>query len=586
MSQFFKHIQKYIALITIIAVLVPSFLVLTLPQKAGAAVVPTAEVPGPSLFAQIKTSVESTVSAINEVAQTTLGIKDFTKEWIINPLVDAAAAALIWQMFDSINAWIKNGFDGKPLFVTDWEGYLDKAGNEAFGIYVDKLIAKGAPDICSPFRTDVIIGLVSVSRPQPRCTLDAFVANVNELYGRFETYGWTGYAGITTSNVANNAFGSFLLQMDQTQRVIAQKVFGLQQEAQASRGFLSWKKCSRYVEDTNNVVSVDADENPIYGKKCAPGAEKTVTPGSYVENKLNLPDNYTATRLAVAKGIDGLISALAQQLIQMGLQALKPDGLAGSRNLGAPSYAPSSGDPSDPLTPQRRRINDTLNQNVVFQENRYISVKQQSVNSLEEKIEILQKITSCGNQNRQTETRNAIGQIAGLRADIRDSQRRIGNINTIIADANGAKTPQELTNITLRMTSVLESAIGERMILGAEDERDNIRTERDALKTEFQQIEDNLRAQGKQCQQVPDNFLTVTRASISEGGSSAISWVPPEGTQRCVASEGWIGEKNPEGGIETVTPIVTTTYALRCASADLSSFTSSSVIITVFSSAD
>lgn len=583
MQRFFKHIQKHIALITVIAVLYPSLLVLTLPQKADATVFPTAEVPGPSLFAQIKTSVESTISAINEVAQTTLGIKDFTKEWIINPLVDAAAAALVWQMFDSINSWIKNGFDGNPLFVTDWEGFLRKAGNEAFGIYVDTLISKGAPDVCSPFRTDVILGLVSVSRPQPRCTLDAFVANVNELYNRFETYGWTGYIGITTANVSNNAFGSFLLQMDQVQRAIVEKTTGLQLEAQASGGFLSWKKCTKEVEDTNNVLSVDADENPIYGKKCAPGALRTVTPGIYVKDKLSIPDEYTATRLAVAKGIDGLISALAQQLIQMGLQALKPDGLAGSRNLSAPSYTPSFGDPRDPLSPQRQRINDTLNQNVVARENRFISTKQQSINTLEEKVEILRKIESCDNQNRETETKNASNRLSGLNADILDSQRRVENINAIIADTNKATNPQELTNITIRMTSVLESAIDERTILSAENERDGARTERDAIKTELIRIEDE---KGQKCEEVPDNFLTTTRDTITEGESSAISWIPPEETERCVASGGWEGEKDPEGGIEIAVPAVTTTYSLRCVSADLSVITSSSVTITVISSSD
>ena len=585
MQSFSEKIQKHVSSLIIVALLFSSATALFTPRRSSAALATEAS----NLAIVANTAAIAGEDAISAAANAVTAEKqtdDWVTKWIINPLVDAIAAALIWQMFDSINSWIQNGFDGKPLFVTDWEGYLRKAGNEAFGNYVDGLIAKGAPDICSPFRTDVVLGLVSAERQQPRCTLDRMVANVNSLYDNFETYGWTGFIGITTANVSNNAFGSVLIQMDQTTRAIIEKVTGLKQEAQASGGFLSWKKCTKYVEDTNNIVSVDAEENPIYGQKCAPGAQQTVTPGIYVRDKLSIPDQYSSTRLAVAKGVDGLISALAQQLLQMGLQALKPDGLAGSRVSNTPAYAPSFGDPSDPLTPQRQRISDTLNRNVVSQENRYISTKQQSASALEETADMLQKIESCGRQNRQTEIRNAINNVAGLRADIRDSKRRIENIGAIITDASKAKTPQELTNITLRMTSALGSAISERTILDARSERDNMVTARDAIKIEFRQLEDDLRARGQQCLPVPPNFLTVTRATITDGESSAISWVPLEGTQRCAASDGWVGEKNPEGGVETVSPIVTTVYTLRCVNANLSSFTSASVTITVISRSD
>ncbi len=64
-------------------------------------------------------------------------------------------------------------------------------------------------------------------------------------------------------------------------------------------------------------------------------------------------------------------------------------------------------------------------------------------------------------------------------------------------------------------------------------------------------------------QNAPTVNLTANPASIPQGQNSVLSWTVQDATS-CVASGGWSGSKNANGGSQTVSPWTTTTYTLTC----------------------
>ena len=62
---------------------------------------------------------------------------------------------------------------------------------------------------------------------------------------------------------------------------------------------------------------------------------------------------------------------------------------------------------------------------------------------------------------------------------------------------------------------------------------------------------------------VPVANLSVNPSTIEQGQQATISW-DPSNASSCTASGGWSGSRNTNGGSETVTPDVTTTYTLSC----------------------
>lgn len=481
---------------------------------------------GPSLFAQLAGKI---------------------KEYGLDPLVDAIAASLIRQLFNNINNWVRNGFQGQPLFVTDFEGFLAKSGDEAFGIYVDGLISKGKiADICSPFRADAILGLVSAARPTARCTLSRFIDNINSVYNRFDTYGWTGFAGITTSNVANNAFGSILLQMDQLSAALLQKTTALKAETQAGGGFLSWKECTKYVEDTNNVLSVDAEENPIYGKKCAPGALRSVTPGSYVKDKLGISDDYVATKAAVADEINEMISVVATQLLNMGLDATKPKGLLGGRNLPPSDF-------SGLVIANRVEIASFFRVNVLNPEAQYLNFKQRSANSLSKTIQVLEELDRCQqNQSQQGvigQHRLALGRVKN-EAALSDS--RLRNYEGILRTTETTLDPGELSNLGRQTILLQDQARSAAEIETAQNQS-----------SESQNTLDSALLQLKTCKgQKPFMAFSAVPSVMTAGRPALLSWSGLN-VSSCSASGGWSGSKTISGE-EALTAFQTRQYGLAC----------------------
>ncbi|QQG45940.1 MAG: hypothetical protein HYY55_03080 [Candidatus Niyogibacteria bacterium] len=392
------------------------------------------------------------------------------KDYVLDPLVNAIGVALIRTMSDNIKSWIRNGFNGKPLFVTDWEGYLRKAGNEAFGIFVDGLIANGAPNICSPFRIDIVLGLVSAQRQQAVCTLDRFIANVDALYNTFETYGWTGFISITTANVANNAFGSILIQMDQTQRAILEKVTGLKLESQASGGFLSWKRCAEYSKEIAFSEAAGTD------KPCL--REETVTPGSYVAKKLELPDEYTAIKTAVSDEINELISTVVVQLLNSALSGTGRDGILSSGGSSNPDYSGLLNNSRKGITPL---LTDAINLT-----NGYIKAKERSSNTLTQTIQTLNKLHSCGTQPRNEEIAEAQKNLDDIKSELKSARAALSDYENSRVKAETTNSPQELSDVGTQAVDSANQSASQDDIDAANQQADEFQEKLDSLLSELQ----------------------------------------------------------------------------------------------------
>src|SRR3989338_8135083 len=62
-----------------------------------------------------------------------------TKEYILDPLAWTMANVVIDQFGDAIVDWIRNGFDGSPMFLSDPEGFFRDTANQASGAIINDL---------------------------------------------------------------------------------------------------------------------------------------------------------------------------------------------------------------------------------------------------------------------------------------------------------------------------------------------------------------------------------------------------------------------------------------------------------------
>ena len=61
------------------------------------------------------------------------------KEYVLDPLFWTMANVVIDQFGDAIVDWIRNGFEGSPMFLSDPEGFFRDTANQASGAIIDDL---------------------------------------------------------------------------------------------------------------------------------------------------------------------------------------------------------------------------------------------------------------------------------------------------------------------------------------------------------------------------------------------------------------------------------------------------------------
>ncbi len=202
------------------------------------------------------------------------------------------------MVVDQIVVWIQGG--GRPLFITDWNGFLAQYGNIVTGDLIGQL---GLGAVCSPFGFQLQLAVMQPPRfmDQVSCTLDSIVGNMANFYNNFRSGGFIAYREMWQSQ--NNFYGALLLTMDEKKTRISDARYVASQRAQAGGGYLGTEKC----DDRGNCY--------ITTPGTAIGAAAAKVMGADID--------YIVNAKSLAAYVAAISDALINRVIREGVQGLQ-----------------------------------------------------------------------------------------------------------------------------------------------------------------------------------------------------------------------------------------------------------------------
>src|SRR3990167_8101929 len=202
------------------------------------------------------------------------------------------------QILNATTAWINNGFEGNPAYVTDPLQFFTKIADNIAGEFIQ---GSELGFLCSPFQAKIRLALARrhAQRRQFQCTLTNVVANIEDFYNDFSQGGWDAWF-VMTQNDVNNPYGAFLEAQIELDNRLAQAL-GLQNlKLSWDSGFLGWSECIREDPDTGECL----ERGP------------TKTPGKVIEDQLENVLGSGVRQLELADELDELVAALFSQLLK------------------------------------------------------------------------------------------------------------------------------------------------------------------------------------------------------------------------------------------------------------------------------
>jgi hypothetical protein len=283
---FYKD-KKKLAAVGMMAILFSVGLLLIAPQKAQA-IVPTSD-------------AKVTVSTAT-IAESTVSLE--TKDFGLDTVAWAIAKQLLHAISQSIVDWINNGFEGNPLFIEDFEGFMTDQADQATGRFMKEFLSPEVYNaICSPFRPQLyfILKARRTYEDRMRCTLGTVVKNATDFSENLRANGWQSWMSVSL-NPQNDPHGALLITLDEQSRRQIEALGGAQIESIFNKGFLSMKKCAEYYD------------NQWTGEhKCI--KYETTSPGAWVSDTLSQATGVDFQTLAMADEIDEIVAALINQLL-------------------------------------------------------------------------------------------------------------------------------------------------------------------------------------------------------------------------------------------------------------------------------
>ena len=275
------------------------------------------------------------------VQQNTAAIAGATKtdayqslyEWFARFLRETLRKQLLDMIVSQIINWIQGG--GEPKFVTDWQGFLEDAGNIAVGKFAEEI---GLGFLCEPFALPLKLafGIGGAQRgfsQQITSTLDDIVGNIENFYNDFGNGGWAAYQRMLQPQ--NNFYGAYLMGFERFINLQGQSVAAAQLEAQVGGGFLSTKQCQEaYGPWPQGGAPPDLDRDGTPGdiaRTC-----KITTPGSTIGALASKAVGSDIDYILRADELEEYVSAIADALINR-LILEGAQGLAGLTNANAPA---------------------------------------------------------------------------------------------------------------------------------------------------------------------------------------------------------------------------------------------------------
>jgi len=285
---------------------------------------------------QAGTWSESIISAYNAVQNTIHNKLIEAKEYVLDPIAWTAANVIIDQFGDALVDWIRNGFDGSPMFLSDPEGFFRDTANDISGAVINDLNMNWLCDSLK-FRFDLDFFLPGTSKSKYACTYEDIVENFQNLADRdlgdwidvnvsvneqnivrrfgddFRNGGFLMW--LNTSLPRNNTTGRILTAWDEvamaSEQAKEKERFGLS----INGGFFGLRKCVEYgpgdVYEPFGKTDAEAIANPK--DKCTKYVD--TTPGQLVQDQLKNVGGKDFSRLQVADEIDEIIGALATEMM-------------------------------------------------------------------------------------------------------------------------------------------------------------------------------------------------------------------------------------------------------------------------------
>ena len=246
------------------------------------------------------------------------------KEYFLDPLAWTAANVIIDKFGDAMVDWIRSGFDGSPMFLSDPEGFFRDTANDFSGAIIDALDMEWLCDPLGKLRINLDFFFPGTDRAKYRCTF-------NDIAGTFESYAdrddisdWISVnANVRERNIVrlygsdyrnggflmwlftaqkkNNDLGRTLQTADDVYAAVNARVGIEGFQLDIYKGFFGVKKCVEW-EDVQSG-----------SKKCL--KYETRTPGNLVQDQLENSTNKDLRRLQVADEVDEIIGALATTMM-------------------------------------------------------------------------------------------------------------------------------------------------------------------------------------------------------------------------------------------------------------------------------
>ncbi len=280
-----------------------------------------------------KTSVESTMTAIQTSIQTGLMTSLQLKELTFDGIAFALINIVLKEMIRSTTRWVNSGFQGSPAFVTDLGGFLTNIADKVAGNFI---YGAGLGFLCSPFKLNVQLALdIQYQKTrgyQAQCRLSQVVSNMENFFnGNFFAGGWDGWYEMALTTGGN----PYSAKIEAEAALYASISNAQGQEIKLldfGKGFMSKKVCNSKPGESAMAQA---------GAGC-----KIVTPGSVIEDQLNLSLGSPTRRLEVADEVNELVGALFSQLAQQVL-----GGIGGL--LGLTDSSSGGGDYFDRMSAER-----------------------------------------------------------------------------------------------------------------------------------------------------------------------------------------------------------------------------------------
>ncbi len=245
--------------------------------------------------------VNFAVNSITSLGSHAIWLKEYALDAVAYKMLDL----IIQRMTASTVNWINSGFRGSPAYVTDPSGYFKDVGDRVAGNFIAN--NPNLNFLCGPISARVKIALsqsYTGYNESWQCTLTDAYGNMEDFINDFERGGWDKFFRLT-QEPQNNPLGAYLQAEGSLARVLAQELGEKEQELNWGKGFMSFQTCERY------PLALPGETEP----SCIPGTEKTSTPGSVIQGKLDSVLTIGDKKLAVADEINEIISALLNQLV-------------------------------------------------------------------------------------------------------------------------------------------------------------------------------------------------------------------------------------------------------------------------------